>query len=919
MSGFGVIGTQYQSGMYVIVTNGGTSQTFTASADSAPSSSSTGYGTSDTSIAINSATPSENFPIGSTVTLTAAYYTISGYEALSGYGSTLPALPSYISSQPSPTATWGALMFSSAATFNGLSNYFYPDTPLVEFFLGGTYSSPVGIPLLAGDQLYGGYTSGTPEPLFPDSGNLGAQSDYDASTSGAGTLGSSAAQGATTITTAASTPLPVVPWEWLNVTTTSNGVVRVQVSATITGSQSAGYTLTLNKPLPFAASSGAAIGYAGPASDVTIEYMNISGTLPGTGNVIDMSGLNSAQGSGWTIEHNNIHDEFAGGASYYSTNAQGIAIYGGDESTVEYNCLQRIGQQAINPFGTNVVFDYNQVENTPYNPDASGNGDTGCGKWWQTTNAQIVDNAFTDQETFPSYGTDSCVWLDGGNTGTLISGNYFFNDPSRAITDETGYNLAVCNNLFDQVAQGVYLNHTGGWDIPGSNYNNEVLIGDPGASCAGNTFDNALQAVDLWSASSRSCLNSGEAAGSESDSYCSGGFPVQPLPYAFFTHYTDGTVTPSVEVLANQTCSSGSPCTSVTLTADNLNPPGIEAAPAVDDYVGVAAPATTTTSDTANVSTFTGSGTITGVTSTAGFPSAGQLLVDTSAGQRYTATGAVLSYTGTSGGNEFTGVNLVSGSGTLDSGIEQVQPSKVTGVSCPGGNCQFNVTLTVSPGFTSNLTADEAMYNTGTCAYYDTTAATPTSPMAPAYADSTDYSYYDGCAWQERNVTVEGNTMEVNATAFNAAAYPGYVGTTWGATSNACTTGTSGNCAEVVVGYQFPGGDAAPYNNTVLSNALMSNSTFSSPLNNLNGSTPLVGSNSGQAPSGNGEAPYNTLFASNTYTGTWSFQAFAQATTCTISWSSTFSWVGTGGGGGNACGLLPLTGSPSWESTWGQD
>ena len=117
---------------------------------------------------------------------------------------------------------------------------------------------------------------------------------------------------------------------------------------------------------------------------------------------------------------------------------------------------------------------------------------------------------------------------------------------------------------------------------------------------------------------------------------------------------------------------------------------------------------------------------------------------------------------------------------------------------------------------------------------------------------------------------------------------------------------------------QFPGGNALPYNSTVLSNAMMSNGAFASPLSNLNGSgSPLVGSGSGQAAPGNGELPYDTDFAGNTYVGTWAFQAFTQAAGCPVSWTGgTFSWVGSGG---NACGLLPLTGSPSWESTWGQD
>jgi hypothetical protein len=185
--------------------------------------------------------------------------------------------------------------------------------------------------------------------------------------------------------------------------------------------------------------------------------------------------------------------------------------------------------------------------------------------------------------------------------------------------------------------------------------------------------------------------------------------------------------------------------------------------------------------------------------------------------------------------------------------------------------------------------------------------------MAPAYPDSTDYSYYDGCMWQDRNITASGNTFSVNATTFNAASYPGPTGGTWGGSTDACTTGTSGNCADVQVGYQYPGGNITPYGNTILSNAMMSNSGFASPLNNLNASgSPLVGSSTGITA--NGEMPYGTNFNSNTYTGTWTFQAFTQAAGCPLKWTGrSLKWVGYGG---NACSGLSLA---QWQTIWLQD
>ena len=165
-----------------------------------------------------------------------------------------------------------------------------------------------------------------------------------------------------------------------------------------------------------------------------------------------------------------------------------------------------------------------------------------------------MDNAFTDE------GYSICVWFDNGNTGMLVQGNYFYDIASRAIQNETGYNSEYFGNLFEDVGGGIYLNDSGGWDIPGSNYNDEIVI-------QANTFYNAQEAVDIWGASTRSCLNSGEGAGNgESDPYCSGGFPQMPPGEQYFSHYYDSTVGEAATVVGNQSCSSSSPCSTVTLS-----------------------------------------------------------------------------------------------------------------------------------------------------------------------------------------------------------------------------------------------------------------------------------------------------------------------------------------------------------------
>ena len=100
----------------------------------------------------------------------------------------------------------------------------------------------------------------------------------------------------------------------------------------------------------------------------------------------------------------------------------------------------------------------------------------------------------------------------------------------QAIDSETGFDLDVTGNLFMDGGWGkgsggcgnncdgtVGLNSSGGFNVPGSRYENQVLISN-------NQFVDDWQGIDIWQAGSRSCENSGESWPNDA-SYCSGGFP----------------------------------------------------------------------------------------------------------------------------------------------------------------------------------------------------------------------------------------------------------------------------------------------------------------------------------------------------------------------------------------------------------
>jgi hypothetical protein len=398
-------------------------------------------------------------------------------------------LPSYIASESS--ATEAAVIYAPGSYVNQ-PGYAFPETPLLYFFEGGAYGE-IGFQAVSGDQFIGGSTSGYREPTFKDGGaavGITAQNaNYDFS-GGASTLAFSAPAKAKTITTRSSiggyigwltfadgktyrissvsgTTITLVsglmtaesvgtvvnadrqpPIAYV-LTSARQGATSVRLGAATTplvhyasvmigadsyaieaaAGQPSGYSVTLRGGLDFPVTAGTPVYYGGPAADVSIEYLDISHDLHVTTGTI-------YTGTGWTITHNDIHDG-------YSTPGYGVAIYGGDQGTIEYNCLSKMGDYGVNLFGSNSRFDYNEIYESNYESDP-GCGCSGGGKWWGTLNADIVGNAFVDDS--PAGGTP--VWLDNGNSGTLISGNYFYLSYGPAIAAETGFDLHIIGNLF---------------------------------------------------------------------------------------------------------------------------------------------------------------------------------------------------------------------------------------------------------------------------------------------------------------------------------------------------------------------------------------------------------------------------------------------------------------------------------------
>jgi hypothetical protein len=540
-----------------------------------------------------------------------------------------------------------------------------------------------------------------------------------------------------------------------------------------------------------------------------------------------------------------------------------------------------MGQYAINAFGANATFDYNEVYETPWVPDSGGA--SACGKWWGTLNANIEGDAFVDAGQNPGEtNSDACVWLDNGNTGYNIggtAGNYFYWTFAGAIEAETAFNGVIANNLVVNAnwlngqgvspvneAGAIEINQSGGFNVPGSRYENEIMV-------SGNTLTNPWEGVVDWQSGNRSCLNSGEgnADGISNASYCTGGFPnsatmlgASTAAYTF-SHYGSSTAggQPSLAAACAQPCST-------LLTANPI---------AVNDMIGFADPADSTTGQFTNVSSFTGVsgntlvvGSTTGFTSscasqgTASAPSQCELRVQTSANPQTSYTGAILSYLGTSAGTTFDNVKLITcttspvgacgGSGTLAGDVQAVQPYHATGETCYQSAC----VVSVSPSVTTNESAGQAISVSGTCQLFDTATALPTAPLAPD-----GVSYYDGCQWKAQGITVTGNASTFNPTYIAATTPPNYVS---GPTGTVCTSSNGGNCGVNLQATQQ--GSNAPYNTPILANAMASCASFSSPFTDLNGASPWNG-----APASNGESQGCDIWSGNTYSGPWLWYVYS--------------------------------------------
>ncbi len=831
-----------------------------------------------------------------------ASYTVAQYEALSGYGTTLPSLPSYISSESSSTEA--AEIIAPGTEVDNLNP---PEGPVLYFFEGGSYGK-LSVSANNGDEFIGGSHGSYGEPNFNNNGSTeGGGIAASSGTSPASTLatvaGSSALAVGTTSFALTSSRLPIVPGEVLDI----NGVFYPVQS--VSGSQSS-YTITLqsNTPIAQSTAAGTSVSYLPEfAGGVTVQYLSIEDDLQNPGTI--------TSGAQWTIENNKIYNGVAAGE-----NSEGTAIYdAGDDAltsasfniesngahfeggTIEYNCLENEGHSGIHEFGRDSTFAYNEVDDTASNTSET-NGSTGDAgdKWWATLNSNITDNYFNMDGDGD---TGDPIWFDNGNTGFLVEGNYFYGSYGGSIDMETAFNGDITNNMIVDGGWGatnsngnpsadgaIEVNQTGAWNIPGSNYNDELLINN-------NTLTDDWENITIWDSGSRSCQNPQEQSGTgdwDNSNYCTGGYPNGDGDFSVYNYdENDGPGEPNGPPdwgTLTTAASSGA----TTLYVNNSYAPTV----ATGDYIGFTSPGqsgypSTTSSSTASVTSFTGTQSLT-VASTTGFPSSGNIQTATStANAEGTVVGATFSYSGVSG-NTLENVSLlnpslyVSSTDLVSGGyVMAFEPYKITAVNSNSYNPYTQITI--SPGLSSNEAAGANIFDDGSCYDDFTSAATPTSPLAPD-----GQSYFDGCMWESRNVTISDNTENFTVSDITG-------GTNlWGSTAyQSCASDSSnGGCGTNFEEYQpgyYPGGTGAgsyeTYQNE-MEDAFLANPNFETPI-----TAHWFG-----APSGNdGESAWDITWSGNTYNGPVYFYTGTYGT-CNLpsQWScfvNTTAWESTSSGG----------------------
>jgi parallel beta-helix repeat protein len=225
-----------------------------------------------------------------------------------------------------------------------------------------------------------------------------------------------------------------------------------------------GYTAAVGRAIIDGVNGGAPHGVGGHAlagsppgvvnADDTWEYLTIRNYAASENNVVMGDEDGAAFDSGNTYKYNTIGPNEYGWAgdnvkpNHGQSSGGGYAIGMVSNTSIEYNCLTMNAQGAFNGGGVNDVISHNEISwnglgEYPDSPGTGGSpyscGCSGGGKLFFSVNAVITYNYVHD-----NYNTG--IWLDFDNVGANISHNYVASNWGGGIAYEASYNAVIEDN-----------------------------------------------------------------------------------------------------------------------------------------------------------------------------------------------------------------------------------------------------------------------------------------------------------------------------------------------------------------------------------------------------------------------------------------------------------------------------------------
>jgi parallel beta-helix repeat protein len=224
--------------------------------------------------------------------------------------------------------------------------------------------------------------------------------------------------------------------------------------------------------------------FTGSARRVTVSHLTIQNFGEPKDNV-NQGVVNHDAARGWQIRHNTIRD------------VAGAAVFLGNDTRVLDNCITSNGQYGFSSYRKHgvhhVTLRGNEISNNntaDWEHRWPNCGCTGGGKFWDTTDVDVVDNWFHGNH-------GPALWADTNNSGFLIKGNTFSHNDAQGIFYEISYNARIVHNRFvgnDWVeglanqgfpGSAIYLSESGSDPRAGQRFGHRFLV-------AHNTF------VDNW-------------------------------------------------------------------------------------------------------------------------------------------------------------------------------------------------------------------------------------------------------------------------------------------------------------------------------------------------------------------------------------------------------------------------------------